>query len=85
VVLYGRTVRLTAKNGDFRPGQIPAGFNHSVLLAAAPGGATAGVYAWGAAIQQYHGPTSRRRGSHLCTTPPVYVVSDSLSKVNRGA
>jgi hypothetical protein len=32
---------------------IPAGFNHSVLFTVAPGGATAGVYAWGEVIQNY--------------------------------
>lgn len=36
---------------------IPAGFNHSVLFTVAPGGATAGVYAWGGVIQDYHDTT----------------------------
>lgn len=36
---------------------IPAGYNHSVLFSVAPGGATAGVYAWGSAIQEYHSTT----------------------------
>jgi hypothetical protein len=36
---------------------IPAGFNHSVLFTVAPGGATAGVYAWGDTIQEYHDTT----------------------------
>ena len=36
---------------------IPAGFNHSVVFTVAPGGATAGVYAWGEAIQGYHETT----------------------------
>ena len=36
---------------------IPAGFNHSVVFSVAPGGATAGVYAWGAAIQSFYETT----------------------------
>ena len=36
---------------------IPGGFNHSVLFSVAPGGATAGVYAWGSVIQEYHSTT----------------------------
>ncbi len=33
---------------------IPAGYNHSILFSVGPGGATAGVYAWGSEIQEYH-------------------------------
>ena len=34
---------------------LPRGYNYSVMFAAAPGGTTAGVYAWGALIREYHG------------------------------
>lgn len=37
---------------------IPAGYNYSAVFTAANGGATAGVYNWGEAIQAFHG-TSR--------------------------
>jgi hypothetical protein len=37
---------------------IPAGYNYSTVFTVATGGATSGVYAWGDAIQAYHG-TSR--------------------------
>jgi len=36
---------------------IPAGWSYSVLLSAAPGGATAATYAWGAAAQAFSGTT----------------------------
>jgi hypothetical protein len=54
---------LSAGNGVWSMGlaglipTIPAGYNYSAVFTVAAGGATAGVYAWGDAVQAYHGTT----------------------------
>jgi len=51
------------KNGTYSVGlaaaipSIPAGFSYSVMFSAAPGGATAALYAWGELIQGYYKTT----------------------------
>jgi hypothetical protein len=53
--------------------ELPIGFNYSIMFAASPGGATAGVYSWGDLIQKVHGTT--RIPSVTLTDIGYYTVS----------
>ena len=56
--------------------ELPAGFSYSVILAGAMGGATAGMYAWGALIQGYYGMSVSKRLPSVTLTDIGYYTDD---------
>ena len=55
---------------------LPAGWNHSVVFAAAAGGATAVTYAWGSLVQEFHGISYAKRLPSVTLTDVGYYTDD---------